>query len=616
MQEKAAQIMQIEKFLTRTIKEAENHQQPWLELAGEIYDLIDGRVQTDSDTDVHINTVGTGFERIKAELIRGLTNFDKWMTVEVATGNLGKFMTPLEANRLVMLGLDGSNPRTSVVDMVGTMLVENRSGLKLHSCVEELPGQKKSFKIKWIPLTLNNYLVDPADPTHPLYEAFTTYLPKYKALRLPGVWKDKVKSLRGYVADNEALRLANEGDIDGTIQAAKATRSDLRIIEWWGTVLDDDGNVVSWGEGEDAFELENVQILCANDGQMIADPIPNKRYSGASPFTTAGLLRSGKSAYRPGLLVNGAEINKYMDTLMSAMIAGGIKASHNVTTINTHWMKDPDVVRNGLAPGQTLEANDEKPMGAKLFESEKIGDIATESLQLYQVLRQAGAENMYASDQFMTGQSKSGDTATAQVQSQNVIGGLFEALDAVLEDEIIETVAQETFQEMLRNRKYISDENLMWVFNGDEERARIFKDLPEKDLLRLLATAFKFRGKGLRSRAASKGRAQAFVQFMSSAMANPIIAQQFMDVYSFKTFIAKGLEALEIDPEELHLTEREYDLVMFRKAAEAKAMADAQAQQALLEGGGQPAQPGVPNAMNGAASPSDFPMGAQEGQGM
>jgi hypothetical protein len=602
MQDKAAQIMQIERFLQRTIKEAENHQQPWIDLAGEIYDLIDGRVETTNETEVHINMVGTAYERIKAELTRGLTNFDKWLVVEQSVGNLSKFMTPLEANRLVMLGLDGSNPRTAVVDMLGTMLVENRSGLKLHSWIEELPGQKKSFKIKWVPLSFNNYLVDPADPVNPLYECFTCYMPKFKALRLPKVWQEAIKNLKGYVADNESLRLSNEGDIDGTVQSSKSTRHDLRIIEWWGTVLDDNGNVMMW----DDMPLENVQILCANNGTMIADPLPNKRYSGASPFTVAPLLRSAKTPYRPGLLANGAEMNKYTDTLVSALVLGGIKACHGVTTVNSQWLKDPEVVANGLLPNMTLEANDEKPLGAKLFEVERIGDLPSSGLQLYQLLRQLTGENMFASDQFMTGNSRSSDTATAQIQSQNVIGGLFEALDAVLEDEIIETIAQETFQEMLRNRKYISDENLLWVFSGDEERAITFKEMPEGDLLKLLATAFKFRGKGLRSRAASKGKAAAYTQFASMLMSNPIMSQQFNDAFSFKTFISKGLEGLEIDPEELSLTERELDLIMWRKMAEAKAMAEAQAQGAM----GQ--DPGMANAVQGA--PSELPVGAQEGQ--
>lgn len=615
MQEKAAQIIKVEAFLRKALREAENHQLPWLQLAGEIYDLIDGRVASESETDVHINTVGTAYERIKAELTRGLTNFDKWMVVEHATGNLSNFMTPLEAQRLVHLMLDGSNPRTSVVDMLGHMLVENRSGLKLHEYECELPGQPKTVRVKWIPISLNNYLVDPADPVKPLYEFFVSYLPKYKVAKLPGVYQDKVKGLRPFTPENISQRLQNEGDIDGTVQNAKQTRHDLRILEFWGTVLDDNGNVFVWKDGDKEIPLENVQILCANDGQMIADPQINKRYSGKSPFVTAPLLRSGKSPYRPGLLVNGAELNKHLNVLISSLITGGLKAAHNVCVVHSKYLKNPEVVENGLEPNMTLVTNDDMPSDAKVFETQKIGDIPQEGIQLYQIIRQLAGENMFASDQFMTGNTRSSDTATAQIQSQNVIGGLFEALDAVLEDEIIEEVAQETFQIALRNRKKIADEHLLWVFSGDAERAGAFKEMPEKDLLKLLATAFKFRGKGLRSRAASKGRAQAFVQFMSSAMANPIIAQQFTDTFSFKTFISKGLEALEIDPEELHLTEMEYELVMHRKMAEQQAMAQAQAQQAMLGGAPGPEGQGAPNAMNGAAFPSDFPQGQQEGQG-
>jgi hypothetical protein len=615
MQEKSAQIVKVERFLKKCVVEAENHQIPWLNLASEIYDLIDGRVSTESETDVHINTVGTGYERIKAELTRGLTNFDKWLVVEHAPGSLQELMTPLEANKLLSLVLEECNPRTAIVDMLGAMLVENRSGIKLHPYYLERPGRRKSFRVKWVPITLNNYLVDPADPKQPLYEFFISYMPKYKAMRLPRVYKDVVRQLPHYEPVNMAQRLYNEGEIDGTIQSAKQARFDVRIMEFWGTVLDENGEVLVWKDGDKEMPLENVQILCANDGTVLADPLPNKRYSGNTPFITAPLLRSGKSAYRPGLLVNGAELNKHLNVLMSSLITGGIKAAHNVTVVHSQYLKNPEVVQNGLEPNMTLVTNEDMPPGAKVFESEKIGDIPQEGIQLYQIMRQLAGENMFASDQFMTGNTRSSDTATAQIQSQNVIGGLFEALDAVLEDEIIEEVGTETFQEALRNRKAISDEELLWIFSGDEARATVFKEFPEKDLLILLATAFKFRGKGLRSRAASKGRAQAFVQFASMVMGNQLVAQQFLDSYSFKAFLSKGLEALELDPEELNLSERELDLIMHRKMAEQQAMAQAQAQAALGQEGAPQEGPGAANPMMGAASPSDFPQGQQEGQG-
>ena len=615
--EKAASIQKVEAFLARAIAESEDHQLPWLSLASDIYDMIDGRVSTDgAETEVHLNIVGTAFERIKAELTRGLTNFDKWFTVEIAKGNLGRFMTPLEANRLISLVLDCDNPRTAIVDMLGTMLVENRSGLKIHHYFEELPGRGKSFRVKWVPLTLNNYMVDPADPAAPLYEFFVSYMPKYRVARLPGIWKSCLKELRHYEPTNFAQRLRNEGDVDGTVQTAKAARHDIRVLEFWGTVIDENGDVVIWKDGDKEIPLEDVQILCANNGKIIADPVRNRRYAGTTPFVTAALLRSGKSPYRPGLLANGLEMNRHMNTLMSSLMEGAIKASHNVMTVKSQFIKNPEAVANGLLPGTVLEANEELPPGVKIFESEKLGDVPAEGLQIYQVFRQLAGENMFASDQFMTGNTKSSETATAQVQSQNVIGGLFEALDAVLEDEIIERVAQETFQEAIRNRKAISDEELLWVFSGDEERAMAFKELPESDLLNALGTAFKFRGKGLRSRAASKGKAQAYVQFASMVMGNPLVAQEFKDSYSFKTFISKGLESLEIDPEELHLSEAEYDLIMHRKMAEQEAMANAQAQQAMLGASGPNGPEGGPaNAMMGAATPSEMPMGGQQEQG-
>jgi hypothetical protein len=76
---------------------------------------------------------------------------------------------------------------------------------------------------------------------------------------------------------------------------------------------------------------------------------------------------------------------------------------------------------------------------------------------------------------------------------------------------------------------------------------------------------------------------------------------------------AKVFEALELDPEELELSERELDLIFARKIAEQQAMAQMQAQNALGDGQQQAGPGGPANAQQGG--PSEFPQGQQEGQG-
>lgn len=610
MEKNAENIKKIENFVQKSLAECENHQLPWRELAAEIYDLIDGRVESDSETPIHLNMMGTAFERISAELTKGLVSFDKWLTVENEVGLIQEFMLPLEAKRLLYLGLDDSNPKTDVLDMMKTMLVENRSGLKIHSYIKTLASGRETFKLRWLTLDLTNYACDPAHPEAPVYEFFFAMKPKYQVKKIPKLWKHVVDKASPFKEPDQYLKMTMKGDVDGTMETAMTSTSDVRVIEFWGTVLDEHGDVVVWDNGsKKGLPLENVQIIFLNNGQMASDPIPNKRYAQTTPFVSGKLLRSSKSTYRPGLLAASAEINKYADTLISAATTGGIKAAHNVTVIHKKYLANPEVVENGLLPNTTLLANEDMPDTAKLFTTEKIGDIPGEVLQLYNLFRTIFAENSLANDQFLNGMQRSSDTATGQIQSQNVIGGLFESFASVLEDEIIERVGQESFQEMLRNRKFISDEELLWVFSGDADRAAAFKEMDEKDVLKLLGTAFKFRGKGLRSIAISKQRANAYVQWASMLLGNPVAMQEFKDTFSLKTFFAKGLESLGLDPEELHLSEQDLMLILQRKMLEQQVQAQIQAQ-----GGEVPEQGGAANPMMGAANPSEMPVGQQEGQ--
>lgn len=587
----------IENCLRGYLQTGKDHTRPYRDANAQIWDLIAGRTfREDADFDIHLNASGTAFERLKTELMKGLVHFDDWFTVEQdERGSVGEFMTPLEAKKLLKLALDSAETRLAVGEMIGSLLVENFAGLKLHGEVFKAPGQKSSWRNKWIPLCLDNYMRDPVQKD-PIWEIYYTNVPKHILLKTPGLLHDEIKEYCDAGIDPEqADKDITGGDLYGDEYTARAKRHELTVYEVWGTIINQETGEIATYKGK---ELENVQVFCLENGELISEPVHNSRYSGRKPFFMTRLLRDGKSVYRPGLLSYIVEINQHLDTLISSLVKAALKSAHGVTLINEDSVKNKEALENGLRPETVLISNGRRVGQEPIVEHVSLGQVSRDAMGFVQMLQSMGPTNVMSSESQLYGVDTSNKTATAQQLGISAISGSFEHWDATIEDEVIELIAQETFHDALKNRKKFSDDDLMWVFSKDRERMELFKAMKEKAVLETMGSAFRFRGKGVRSTQMTRSKNQSYLNFLSAVFGNPVLSQVFMDTYSFKGFLAEFMRTLEIDPESLVHSEAEEALILIRKAIEMKT---GQAM-AMQEAGAPPA---AQNTLPATGAPTD-----------
>lgn len=525
------------------LSEARDNAREWQEKARKSWDMVHGRIdwshKAKDQSKVHLNRVGLAQEQIKAQIKQGLINFDQWLVVEDEAGFESELMNTSEARRLVIRGIRRTNPKAKISDNIGIAAVENLLATKLQPVVIEKRGpggaKKKEFHIDHIPLNIRNYYPDAK--MGGLYEIHEVEMDKHKVLALasdkPSAQKPyklaAVKKLQGGVG----VRIEEQHEEQDRGIDVKLDKLDRRkpiiLHEFWGTVLADNGEVMKWKKDDGSeIELKDVVVTLANESEVIADPKPFPSWDGESYFLKIQLLRTNLNMYGRSLLAPGVDMNRAEDELVNAGIDAGLKEAYNVNVLKVHGLAKREQASGGIRYGATLLQNNQLAPGEKLLETVKTGQVPQGMLSILSIVQSAGAENMRLNELSLSGALQQKQTrATEIIQAQQTIQGLFESLVGDIEDVYIEAYAKKAFNIMLQHANLLSDEDLAYVFYGDEARIASFKSLSPRALFDELSHSFRFRGKGIRSLATNARQAQAIVNLVSMIVANPLMLDVF-----------------------------------------------------------------------------------------
>jgi hypothetical protein len=286
------------------------------------------------------------------------------------------------------------------------------------------------------------------------------------------------------------------------------------------------------------------------------------------------------------------------------MTDGAVAGSYNINFLRVDALAKPEQVSGGIEPGMTLLVNRSLGAGEKPMETVTTGKVDPYAFQVYGELGRSGTQNMGTNEMNLTGAMSSKQVrATELVQSQNTVQGLFEAIASDIEDLYLEQLILNIFHECLQYAAKLDDEDLLYVFFGNEERAAQFQELTPKQIFEELANNFRFKGKGIRGINASAKVGQMLINLISMAVQNPMVGDQLeREGYSIPKILGRVIQGMGIDVEEFKSLE----------VAEFSKMRQLIREQALMQqemAQGQPQE-----AQGGQAGPMDMAEGS-EGQG-
>jgi hypothetical protein len=426
--------------LKEYLSESRDNAREWQERSRRSWDMVHGRIdwshKRPDQSKVHLNRVGLAQEQIKAQVKQGLMNFDEWLVVEPEPGFESPLMNLSEAKRMVIRGIRRTNAKAKITDNVGIAAIENLMATKLQPITIEKRGpggtKKKEFHIEHIPLNIRNYYPDAK--LSELYEFHEVELDRYKVLELsaenPTAQKPYILSRVKKLATGSKTRIEEQHEEQDRGNDVKLDRTDRRkqviLHEFWGTVLDENGEVMEWKKSDGSkLLMKNVVVTMANEEAIISEPMPFPCWDGTSNFVITQLLRTNINMYGKGLLQPGVEMNRAEDELLNAGIDAGLKEAYNVNVLKIHGMAKRGQASGGIKYGDTILQNNQLAPGEKLLDTVRTGQVPPGLLSILQVVQSAGNENMRLNEVALSGNLPSKQVrATELVAAQQTIQGL------------------------------------------------------------------------------------------------------------------------------------------------------------------------------------------------
>jgi hypothetical protein len=590
----------------------------WEQQIDKTYRMLNGHIdwshKKPTQAKIHLNRVGAARERVKSIIKQSMLSFDDWISCEpVGVIPENSLLDEFSSKRALVRFLDNSNIKTDFSDCVSVGCAENLMTLKVRPevCEYKMFGKKyKKLKFNFDVLKIREYR---PDPDANLYEIHETSIDKHILLKMasdqPSPEKpyrlEVVKDLLSGQRQDKDLEDANKGNT--IVTRSLSRRVSVVVHEFWGTILNDDGTVMEWDDGQgNKFPLENIRCSVANESTLIQDPESNPRWTGTSPFVSTTLMRYPDQKIGPALLKWGTDMNKAEDELMSASVDAAMRAAFNLIIVKEDGLANPEQASGGFEYGDTILQNSTLSPGDDVVKSVSMGTLPGEVFQVMGEIQRSNPENMLMDQMNMSGALGGKNTlATERVQAQQVISGVFESIGMDLEDIFVEKLAKEIFCEILQHAKYLDDEDLYYIFAGDEEKMRAFRDYTPKELFEAYGNAFRFKGKGIRSLVVNNKSSQSLIMLYGTLASNPVLMQNVKLDFSPNKILSKILKGFNLDPDELKATPAEQQMEILKQQAMEQQMRLAELQ------GQQP--PGAPG-QQAAPQPDQNPEGVNPGQ--
>lgn len=563
----------------------------------------------------------------QAMAVEQLTNFvqqgladlgDDWYSVENEEGLTDVRITPNHVKKLLSRQLEKADFYGNIADGVKLALLGSLFILKVDTTEVVKPkyvpksrmvNRKKvkyltRTKDKVAQLRLNlvlqsDYYPDPAGRR--LYEVEHMEMDLHEVKRLirseenpDGIYdEDEVERLAGDMvkADEEA----DKNRLTGQDVAESSYRKRVQIDEFWGTILDENGEVL----------YENVVCAVANDRYLIRPPEENPFWHKESPYVVSPLIRVPKSVWHKGLMDAPTKHNKAMNEIYNLSLDNGMMAVYGIKQIRVDWLEDASQINDGVKPGMTLQVNSQCPPGAKVIERVDTANMAPEAIQMFQLTNGEFQQSALTNDIRLGVLPQRAVKATEIVAAEQSVTGMLNGLAKQLENSVIKPTLRKSWMVAIQHLSDFDEVEVRRLLGARD--AAVLKDMSPAERFAESVNGLTFTVNGLTytlNKQKDFQRIGIFLQTMASA---PALAQAFAEKYSFAKLLNVVMKNLDLDPQKLELDELDRPENRIPNPAEA---------------GGIPTAGGAPNTMSqvpqvGSANtnlnPNPVQSGAQPG---
>lgn len=443
---------------------------------------------------------------------------------------------------------------------------------------------KKSWRLKLAVIPQKNYYPDPTGSG--LYEIEDMWIDYHKLCELsegpdaiydPAVVAD-VECAGGTEDSEEAIdaqRRTGQNPTDSSF------RNRVKLTEFWGTILDEDGEVL----------CENVVATLANDQWLVRAPTPNPNWDQESPFVCGALMDVPDSVWPKALMDHPTRHNTAINEVYNLMLDGAMRAANGVGMLRHNWIDNPQDAEKGIRPGTTFKINDQAPPGAKVYEMVQTGVLPPDTTTMYNIQRQEFNASALTSDIRQGIMPKKEVAATQIVETSQTITSVFQGITKRLEQTWLKKVLMKSCYQTMQFSDEIDESEIRSVL-GD--RADGFLKLTPEERFAETVQGTKFNVFGISQQVAREQDFRKIATLLQTIGASQVFMDAYLKKFSPERTLEEAMRGLKINTRRLEISPAEQAII-----------AGEQAQ--------QPAGPQGPDQMSQVQSPNTGSLAEQLG---
>lgn len=445
---------------------------------------------------------------------------------------------------------------------------------------------KRSWKLRVDLIMQRNYYPDPTGDK--LYEIEDMWIDLHEVLALASgedaiYDAEAVKLIPPHGEDDSEQKL-DERRHSGQNEAQHGFRSRVKLTEYWGTILDEEGKILH----------ENCVCTVANDSILIRRPEPNPNWDQESPYVVAGIMEIPDAVWPKALMDAPTRHNLAANEIYNLLVDGGMRAVNGVGQLHVDWVDNPEVVQNGIKPGATLNVNAGCPPGAVAYQVVPTGQVPPDGLNMYNIINQEFNRAALTSDIRQGITPRRDVPATQIVETSNTITSVFQGMSKNLEQNWIQRVLQKGWMQTAQHIEDIDEDQIKAVL--PEKEATALLEMSCADVFANTVQGIKFRVYGITLTLQKAQDVRKYTTLMQTIGASPALMESFTKKYSLDKFLSEIMRSLGLDVQKLEIP-----------AAEQEQMSGAP------QGTPQPQGPGGPDQMSQVTAPTTGSMEDQLG---
>lgn len=366
-------------------------------------------------------------------------------------------------------------------------------------------------------------------------------LHEIKSMVDEGIYDKKVyEELRGTMftrPDDEEL---SDRDRNQDETTEPSFRKKVMIDEFWGTLLDNEGEVVH----------KNCVCAIANEKYLIRKPEPNPWWHQESPFVVAPLIRVPFSVWHKSLFDEAVDLNLALNEIFNLMIDGGIAAVWGIKQLRAEDLEDPSQVENGIKQGMTLVVKQTLPHNAKVLENVTEGEVPAEAMQMFEAINSEFTTAAMTNELKMGSMPPRAVLATEVLESSQSQNMMLDGVISGLEQNVMQRALRLSFLNILQMADKVPEK--AWADATDRIISLLIMRAKPAERYAMFNNKVNFKVNGLSATMTKALDFQKMMALLQATRMDPALQQAFMKKYDPDKIVRQLVRILGLNPDDLY----------------------------------------------------------------